>query len=116
MQTRISKTGITQNNPVRVVSIDGDGIDEYVYKDYDYKHAVNTHRNKTISKYKYRGIDEHYGRSIPYRAKIIFKGKRYRSSYFKTVEEAAHAYDELAVKFYGKDAVLNFPRKDVIDE
>jgi len=44
-------------------------------------------------------------------AKIQFQNNQYMSSYFYTKEEAAHHYDEMAKKFYGKFAILNFPEE-----
>lgn len=44
----------------------------------------------------------------------IGAGGKTRIGYFKTEEEAAMAYDELAVALYGKFALLNFPEKKCV--
>ena len=44
-------------------------------------------------------------------AKIIVNGKVFYLGYFKTINEAAKAYDEEAKKYFGEFAWLNFPKK-----
>ncbi len=43
-------------------------------------------------------------------AKICCLGKEYVIRGFKTPEDAAKAYDEMAVRLYGEFACLNFPK------
>jgi len=43
-----------------------------------------------------------------YRAEVGLHGERRRSRWLRTVEEAAHAYDVLAVELHGEFAMLNF--------
>ncbi len=46
-----------------------------------------------------------------YTADITFERQRHLLGYFRSAEEAAHAYDEAAKKFHGRFAFLNFPNK-----
>jgi len=51
-----------------------------------------------------------------YSARITVDKKSYSCGMFKTAEEAAHAFDEMAIRHVGKFARLNFPeqpRRDV---
>lgn len=65
-----------------------------------------TKSNKT----GYRGvyIDQRH-KERPFRAKIFANGKSYRLGGFKTAEEAGRAYDRMAFKLWGSEAILNFP-------
>ena len=48
-------------------------------------------------------------RPSPYFARLHHKGKWVFSTYSRTPEEAALAYDRLAVSIWGNQAKLNFP-------
>lgn len=48
-----------------------------------------------------------------YYAQISYKRRRYRSRAYDNIEDAARAYDRLAIKYHGAFAALNFP-DDVI--
>lgn len=56
---------------------------------------------------KFRGVSV-YAR---YRAQIWYEGRYYHIGWFKSEEEAAHAYDLKAIDLYGEKAcpLLNFP-------
>jgi hypothetical protein len=60
----------------------------------------------------YRGV---YVRSdprpSPYFARANRKGRWVFSTYFKVPEDAARAYDRIALAIWGKRATLNFPDK-----
>lgn len=53
----------------------------------------------------YKGV---WKTNYSYRAKIRVNGSVINLGNFKTAEEAAKAYDQAAVKFHGKFAVINF--------
>ena len=58
----------------------------------------------------YKGI-EAYGKAW-WRAAIRVNGQRIRSSvYFRTQEQAARHYDDLALHYFGEYAYLNFGGK-----
>ena len=48
---------------------------------------------------------------VYYRAYIGINGKHKRLGYYKTPEEAAHAYDKAAVEIFGEFALTNFPKE-----
>lgn len=54
----------------------------------------------------YKGVERAMttNKGKPWRAKIVVAGKRYRTEYFATPEEAAHAYNDLAEKHFGEFA------------
>ena len=63
---------------------------------------------QNISGAKYKGIEiKKYKNSVYYRARITFNKKEYRLGSFKTQEEAALAYNDAAIKYYGEYARLN---------
>jgi hypothetical protein len=58
----------------------------------------------------YKGVNLRRFRWVnTWRASIEVKGKQIHIGSFKTPEEAAHAYDQAAKKYFGEFAKLNFP-------
>lgn len=68
---------------------------------------------KKIQDHGFKGIIKNGKKNLakPWIALIAKASKQYYSSYYATPEEAAKAYDELALKLHGEFARLNFPVK-----
>jgi hypothetical protein len=64
----------------------------------------NTYNKESNNKTGYRGVKKHHKK---YLAVICHNNKTYTTKGFDTVEEAALAYNELAIKYYGDKAILN---------
>ena len=62
---------------------------------------------KSGNKSGYKGVNKHYGE---WTASLSKNNKRVYQKDFDTPEDAAHAYDDAAVKYHGEFAKLNFPR------
>lgn len=60
----------------------------------------------------YKGVSKyHYSNIKKWRAYIKVDGKFINLGKYKTKEEAARAYDEAAIKYFGEYAFLNFPKE-----
>ena len=59
-------------------------------------------------KLPFKGLEERNGL---YQGRVTMNGKRIRSPWFATAEEAARWYDRHALKLFGEFARLNFPEK-----
>lgn len=93
-------------NGTNVDHKDGDGLNNTRENIRVCSHSQNLmNRGKTANnKSGFKGVSP-YKRYGKYRASI----KSQTIGYFNTAEEAAHAYDEAAKKYFGEFANLNFP-------
>ena len=64
----------------------------------------NAYNKETKNKWGYRGVKKDKNKYIAY---IRYDNQTFRTRLFPTIEEAALAYNELAVKYYGDIAKLN---------
>lgn len=69
------------------------------------KNAMNMHR--VYGKIPYKGVYFDKSKNL-YTVRIVIDGKHTHIGRYKTPEEAAKAYDEAALKYYGEFANLNF--------
>lgn len=72
------------------------------------QNARNCSKSKN-NKSGYKGVYKHHEGKKPWKAQILADGKAVSIGYYETPEEAAKAYDEAAVKYFGEYARLNFP-------
>lgn len=69
----------------------------------------NAYNRETTNKLGYRGVQKNGNKFSAY---IGYKNQTYRTKYFPTLEEAALAYNDLAIKYYGNIAKLNVIKVD----
>lgn len=96
------------------INIEGKNIDHKNLKEYDNRknnlriadYSQNMANSRLKSRNGYRGVLK-YNQNKPWAAAITFKGKRVFKGMFKTVEEAALVYNELAKRYFGEFSKLN---------
>jgi hypothetical protein len=66
--------------------------------------SENAYNKETKNKWGYRGVKQNGNKFI---AQVRHNNQTYHTKYFPTVEEAALAYNDLAIKYYGDMAKLN---------
>lgn len=68
------------------------------------------HRRKTLSEIssRFKGVSWH-SRAKKWYAEIQFEGKQKSLGYFESEEEAARAYNQAALEYFGNYFLLNFP-------
>ena len=71
------------------------------------KSQQNANRRSVLTN-GYRGIYP-VSESYKWEARVYYQRKLYRGGSYYTKEEAAKAYDELAIRIYGEFAEVNFP-------
>lgn len=69
----------------------------------------NANCRSKIGKSGFRGVHASNNESLPWRASIEVNGIVRRAGSFRTREEAARAYDLMAIEAFGEFATLNFP-------
>jgi hypothetical protein len=95
----------------QVDHIDGNGLNCQKYNMRNCSNTQNCWNNKIRrSMWGYKGV---YIRKEngTFRAYINVFKKRINLGTYATVEEAAHAYDKAAIKYFGEFANLNFPKE-----
>ena len=91
--------------PKVVDHIDGDPTNNHPSNLREATYNLNAH-NTAPRKHAYKGVTE--GRNGKWRATITIRGKRQALGTFKSIEEAAKAYDTAAAQEYGEHARFNF--------
>lgn len=69
------------------------------------------YKRKLNGKFRYKGIEYRSDMVNKYTATIVKDGVKYRISGLETEEEAANAYDQLAIQLSGEYALTNFKYK-----
>jgi len=93
-------------NELEVDHKDGNGLNNQRSNLRNCIHRDNCKNKKSSSKSKYLGVSLNpKGIAL---ARITHNGQRINLGSFRTIIDAAHAYDEAAIKYHGEFANLNF--------
>lgn len=106
--------GVTDSK-TQVDHINGNTLDNRTQNLRICTQAQNNRNQRKIknTKFKYKGLKEVKVKKWKYiQASIMINGKQIYIGTFKTEIEAAKAYDEAALKYFGEYAKLNFPIND----
>jgi hypothetical protein len=99
--------GLVSGDPREVDHIDGNGLNNKRTNLRICSHSENS-KNRKKNKNNSTGFKGVYkqkaNQTKPYRGIVRFLGKRYRSKYFSTAEEAHAAYCEIAKRLQGEFA------------
>lgn len=91
--------------------IDGNGLNNQKSNLRICSHADNMRNQKKkkcgLSRYKGVSLNHKWNKTNNYRVSIMKNYKRYHIGYFKTEKEAAVAYNDAAIKYFGEFARLN---------
>ncbi len=102
--------GLSSGNGLEVDHIDDNGLNNQKSNLRICSRSENKRRarKRSDSQSPYKGVRPPR-KGHRWEASIEAKGKRLHLGSFTTAEEAAHAYDRVAIKLFGKFARLNFP-------
>lgn len=92
--------------PFEVDHIDGDKLNNRRANLRAVLRGANTQNKPPRGKLGLKGVVAHCGKYV---AQINFDKKHYHLGRFADPADAARAYDEAALRFYGPHAYLNFP-------
>jgi aspartate carbamoyltransferase regulatory subunit len=84
--------------------INGNSLDNRMSNLDPVTNGVNNYNRETQNKYGYTGINKNGNKFC---AQLNYEGKKYYTTVFETVEEAALAYNELSKKYYKHRATIN---------
>lgn len=96
---------------ILVDHVNGDGLDNRGHNIRRATRSQNLINRLTPNPTGFRGV--HVTRSGKWRARIMIHGKIVCSGTLDAADEAAAAYDELALLYHGDFAVLNFPHQSL---
>lgn len=102
--------GLSKRNGIEIDHIDGDGLNNQKSNLRGCNHSQNAiHRNcQRNSTTGFKGVSW-FKSSRKYQATITVNGVWVRLGFFTDPIQAARAYDQAALKYFGEFAALNFP-------
>jgi hypothetical protein len=109
---RITMHRLLTNFDKQVDHKDGNGLNN---RRLNLRLVTDTQNRMNQQKYKnntsgYKGVATRISRGKPWRACIVVNKKQIHLGLFENPVDAARAYDEAALKYFGKFAKINFPK------